>query len=182
MSTIWLKILPYIAALLLVAGALFGAYHHGETVTNDEWQAKWSERDARDKADQAANEAAERAKEQSRQQAINKVVQNGQALIDTAAAAVTAANRESDRLRGAADGVASRLAASQASSNSCTAASRAAATRDAALLADVLKRVDQRAGDLAAVADQARARGLTCEQAYDSIKNIELPLFSNTSK
>jgi len=164
------KILPYIAALLLVAGALFGVYHHGVTVTNDEWLAKWSERDARDEAAQASNEAAERIKEQSRQQAINKVVQNGQALIDTAAAAVTAANRESDRLRSAADGLASRIAASQVGGNSCTAAASAAATRAVMVLADVLKRADQRAGDLAAVADQAIARGLTCEQAYNSLK------------
>lgn len=39
----------------------------------------------------------------------------------------------------------------------------------AAVLADVFKRADQRAGDLAAIADQARARGLTCEQAYISL-------------
>ena len=169
MSAIWLKVLPYIAALLLVAGALFGAYHHGVTVANAEWQAKWSERDARDEAAQATNEAAERTKEQSRQQAINKVVQNGQALIDTATAAVTAANRESDRLRSAADGLANRIAASQAGGNSCTAAASAAATRAVVVLADVLKRADQRAGDLAEFADQSHARGVTCEQAYDSL-------------
>jgi hypothetical protein len=39
----------------------------------------------------------------------------------------------------------------------------------APVLADVFKRADQRAGDLAAIADQARARGVMCEQAYDSI-------------
>ena len=169
MNAIWLKILPYIVALLLVASALFGVYHHGVTVTNDEWLTKWSERDARDEAAQASNEASERTKEQSRQQAINKVVQNGQALIDTAAAAVTAANRESDRLRSAADGVASRIAASKAGGNSCTAAASAAATRAVMVLADVLKRADQRAGDLAGFADQSHGRGVTCEQAYDSL-------------
>lgn len=169
MSALWPKILPYIVALLLVAGALFGAYHHGVTVTNDEWQAKWAERDMRDSQAAELNEAAERAKEQSRQQAINKVVQNGQALIDTAAAAVTAANRESDRLRSAADGLAGRVSASQAGGNSCTAAASAAATHAVMVLADVLKRADQRAGDMATVADQARARGLTCEQAYDAL-------------
>ena len=169
MNAIWLKILPYIVALLLVAGALFGVYRHGVTVTSDEWQAKWSERDARDDAAQAANEAAERTKEQSRQQAINKVVQNGQALIDTAAAAVTAANRESDRLRSAADGLASRIAAGQAGGNSCTAAASQAATRAVMVFADVLKRADQRAGDLAATADQSRGRGVTCERAYDGL-------------
>lgn len=169
MIAIWMKILPYLAVLLLVLGSLYGVYHHGVTVTNDEWQAKWSERDARDEAAQATNEAAERTKEQSRQQAINKVVQNGQALIDTAAAAVTAANRESDRLRSAADGLASRIAASQAGGNSCTAAASAAASRAAMVLADVLKRADQRAGDLAGYADQSHSRGVTCEQAYDSL-------------
>ena len=164
-----MKILPYIVALLLVAGALFGAYHHGETVTNDDWQARWSERDARDEAAKAANEAAERDKEQSRQQAINKVVQNGQALIDTAAAAVTAANRESDRLRSAADGLASRIAASQGGSHSCTTAASAAASRAVLVLADVLKRSDERSGDLAGYADQSHSRGVTCEQAYESL-------------
>jgi len=44
-----------------------------------------------------------------------------------------------------------------------------AAARAAAVLADVLKRADQRAGDLAEVADQARARGVTCEAAYGAI-------------
>ena len=169
MNPLLLRILPYIVALLLAAGALFGVYHRGVTVTNDEWQARWSERDARDEAALATNEAAERAKEQSRQQAINKVVQNGQALIDTAAAAVTAANRESDRLRSAADGLASRIAAGQAGGNSCTAAASQAATRAVMVFADVLKRADQRAGDLAATADQSRGRGVTCERAYDGL-------------
>lgn len=169
MSAIWLKALPYIAAVLLALGALYGAYHHGVSTTNATWRAEWNDRDTRDAQAKEQNEAAERAKEQSRQQAINKVVQNGQALIDTAAAAVTAANRESDRLRSAADGLASRIAAGQAGSHSCTAAASAAATRAVMVLADVLKRADQRAGDLAGFADQSHGRGVTCEQAYDSL-------------
>lgn len=169
MNALWLRILPYIAAVAVVLVGLFLAYSHGQSVNDTEWQAKWSERDARDEAALASNEAAERTKEQSRQQAINKVVQNGQALIDTAAAAVTAANRESDRLRSAADGVAGRIAASQGGGNSCTAAASAAATRAVMVLADVLKRADQRAGDLAGFADQSHSRGLTCERAYDGL-------------
>ncbi|WP_404942979.1 DUF2514 family protein [Pseudomonas sp. GW456-L15] len=39
----------------------------------------------------------------------------------------------------------------------------------AMMLADVLKRADQRAEDLAATADQRGARGVTCERAYDGI-------------
>ncbi|MCY1465004.1 hypothetical protein D9M71_830960 [compost metagenome] len=70
-----------------------------------------------------------------------------------------------------ADKLAAQFAASEASGNSCTAAASKAAVRAAAVLADVLKRADQRAGDLAAIADQARARGVTCEQAYDGVAN-----------
>jgi hypothetical protein len=36
------------------------------------------------------------------------------------------------------------------------------------VVADVFKRADQRASWMQ-LADQARARGLTCEQAYDAI-------------
>lgn len=36
------------------------------------------------------------------------------------------------------------------------------------LLADLRSRADQRAGELAEVADQARIRGATCERTYDS--------------
>ncbi|MGH8384914.1 MAG: DUF2514 family protein [Pseudomonas sp.] len=38
------------------------------------------------------------------------------------------------------------------------------------MLADVFKRADQRAGELAAVADQARARGVTCELIYNALR------------
>ncbi|WP_448647067.1 DUF2514 family protein [Pseudomonas mohnii] len=166
MTSIWLRILPYIAALALVAGALFGAYHHGVTVTNAKWQAEWNTRDTRDAEARATNEAAERTREQVYQQSINKAVQDGQRIIDQATADAAAARTAANGVRGAADALAARLAASEASGNSCTAAASKAASRAAMVLADVLKRVDQRAGDLAEAADQARARGVTCEQAY----------------
>jgi pyridoxal/pyridoxine/pyridoxamine kinase len=169
MTSIWLRILPYIGAVLLVAAALLGAYHHGETVKGNEWRARWDKRDADDAEAKALNEAAERTKEHVYQQSINKAVQDGQRTIDQATADAVAARTSADSLRGAADNLASRLAASEASGNSCTAAASKAAARAAAVLADVLKRADQRAGDLAAIADQARARGLTCEQAYDGL-------------
>ncbi|MFL1477884.1 DUF2514 family protein [Pseudomonas grimontii] len=169
MNAIWLRILPYIAAVSVVLAGLFLAYSHGKSVTDAEWQAKWNARDTRDAAAKTLNEAAERAKEQARQLAINKVIQDGQQIIDRATADADAARASADSLRGAADTIASRIAASQDGGNSCTAAASAAATRAVMVLADVLKRADQRAGDLATVADQARARGLTCEQAYDAL-------------
>jgi len=169
MTSIWLRLLPYIAALALVAGSLFGAYHHGVTVTDARWKGEWEARDTRDAEAKATNEAAERSREQAYQQSINKAVQDGQRIIDQATADAAAARASADSVRGAADAIAARLAASEASGHSCTAAASNAATRAALLLADVLKRIDQRAGDLAEVADQARARGMTCEQAYDGL-------------
>lgn len=38
------------------------------------------------------------------------------------------------------------------------------------LLADVLRKSDERSGQLAAYADQARAAGQACERSYDSLK------------
>lgn len=162
---------PYLIFLALAWGALFGAYHFGETVKDYQWQVRWNDRDTADAKSKELNESIERAKEQYRQQSINKVVESGQIFIDTANAAVAAANRESSRVRGAADDLANRLAASEARSDSCTAAASQAAARAARVLADVFKRADERAGILAATADQSRARGLTCEAAYQGILN-----------
>lgn len=169
MNPLLLRILPYIAALALVAGALFGVYHHGLSVKDAEWQAKWNDRDTRDAQAKRDNEATERAKEQARQLAINKVIQDGQQIIDRAIADADAARASADSLRGAADALADRLSTSQAGGHSCTAAASQAATRAVLVLADVFKRADQRAGDLAGYADQSRGRGMTCEQAFDGL-------------
>lgn len=167
--TIWLRILPYIAAALLVAGVLFGAYHHGLSVKDAEWQVKWNDRNTLDAKALAADESAQRAKEQSYQQSINKAIQDGQRIIDQATADAAAARASADSLRGAADSLAARLTTSQAGGNSCTAAASKAAARAAMVLADVFKRADERSGDLAVYADQSHGRGVTCEQAYDSL-------------
>jgi len=169
MSAVCLRILPYIAAVLLVLGALFGAYHHGVSVTDATWQAKWSARDTLDVAARAANESAARAREQSYQHAIDKVVQDGQRTIDqlTADAAAERASRNGVQLT--ADKLAARLAAIQAGGHSCTAATSAAASRAVMVLADVFKRADERAGELAGYAQDSHARGITCEQSFDSL-------------
>ncbi|CRL47665.1 hypothetical protein PSHI_06960 [Pseudomonas sp. URMO17WK12:I11] len=60
----------------------------------------------------AENEAAERGKEQARQLSINKAIQDGQRIIDQATADASAARASADGLRGAADAIAARLAAS----------------------------------------------------------------------
>lgn len=155
--------------MLLVLGALYGAFHHGVSVTDAKWQAQWAERDTRDATAKAENESAARAREQAYQLSINKVLQDGQRTIDqlTADAAAERASRNGVQLE--ADKLAARLAASQASGHSCTAATSAAATRAVMVLADVFKRADERAGDLAGYAQDSHARGVTCQKAYESI-------------
>lgn len=169
MNAILLKALPYIAAVLLALGVLYGAYHHGVSTTNATWQAEWSARDTRDAQAKEQNEAAARATEQAWQLKLDKVTEDGQHAIDQATGDAAAALASADSLRGAADSLASRLAASQAGGHSCTAAASAAATRAVVVLADVLKRSDERSGNLAGYADQSRSRGLTCTQAYDAL-------------
>ncbi len=71
---------------------------------------------------------------------------------------------------GVANALAARLATSEASGNSCTAAASKATARAAMVLADVLKRADERAGNLVEYAEQSRGRGVTCEPAYDGIQ------------
>lgn len=160
-----------VVALLLAAlavWALTASYNRGVSVKDAEWQARWSARDAGDKQAWALAEKAEREKEQALQISINKAVQDGQRKIDQAAADAVTARAVAGSLQRTVDDLTERLKRT-AGSNSCTAAASQAATRTALVLAELFKRADARAGDLAADADQRGARGVTCEQAYDGI-------------
>nr|WP_283950180.1 DUF2514 family protein [Pseudomonas piscis] len=155
-------------ALLLILASYWGIYQHGRSVESAEWQARWNARDAGDKQAWAIDGRAERDKEQTWQNSINKVMHDGQRKIDSAVADAVTARAAADSLQRAVDDLSERLKRT-ASSNSCTAAASAAATRTALVLADLFKRADARAGDLAADADQSRSRGVTCEQAYGGL-------------
>lgn len=80
------------------------------------------------------------------------------------ARAVDARNRLQ---RDLADYLTQHRAAAQARA---TAGQCAADTSAADLLADLFRRADERAGELAHIADNARPRGLTCERDYDSAR------------
>lgn len=172
MSALILKVgnaaLVVLLMVVLVAWALFSVYGHGLSVKDAEWQARWNARDAGDKQAWAIDERAERDKEQAWQASINKAVQDGQRKIDSAVADAVTACSTAGSLQRAVDDLTERLKRAT-SSNSCTAAASAAATRTALVFAELFKRVDARAGDLAADADQSRSRGVTCEQAYGAL-------------
>ena len=168
MTSIWLRILPYIAALALVAGALFGAYRHGQTLANAEWQAKWEKRDADDAQARADAETTARALEQQRQHNAEKVQADATQKLEQARTDAAGANTAADGLR---KRVQQLLAASNARSNTGASASCTPGTNPGNLLAVVLDKSVQRNRELAAIADATRVRGLACEAAYLGLSN-----------
>lgn len=99
---------------------------------------------------------------------INKVIQDGQQIINQATTDAASARHAAGSLQRTVDDLAGRLA-TQGRSHSCTAAASQAAPRAVLVLADLFKRADERAGNLAAEADQSRGRADTCERAYEGL-------------
>lgn len=161
------RLLPYLLVVALGGGALFGAYRHGRTTSDVEWQAKWAAQAAELADTHAKAERIQRDEEQRRLSAITEVQTNARKAIDQAVADAAAADAAAAGLREQAKRLAAR--ARTACSHPGTTAGSPPATGPADVLADVLSRADARAGELAAVADRARVAGLACERAYDAL-------------
>lgn len=104
--------------------------------------------------------------EQRAQAGVDQASEVGDEQLQQARADAATAGAAAGRLQKHANDLSARLA----SCNSGTAAERKARERDAMVFADMLRWADQRAGELAAAYDRARAHGLTCELAYDSAR------------
>ena len=108
--------------------------------------------------------------EKDYRESLDKIAAVGNAGIQRAA-------DDADRARAARDGMRRELA-DYLTKHRAAAQARAAAgqctpdTGPADLLADLQRRADDRAGELAHIADTARARGLACERAYDSARTM----------
>ena len=154
---------------VVLSGALaFSAYRIGVDTTEDEWRVKWAEQAERlADAERAYTELA-RAEELRRQAAINEVTTNAQTEIDRARADAAAAHAAADSLRDQAKRLAA--AAGKTCGNPSPATAGKAAGSAGLVLADVLGRADDAAGELAAALDRSRIAGLACERAYDALK------------
>ena len=167
-----------LAIVSLVALSLWGLsawrYSAGEEagrlVANQQWQARWSERDAADASERAAHEKAMRELENKRRKDIDLVAADAERQLQLARA-------DADRAADIAGGLRTRiaqlrrqLADSETSRLSATAQASAARSSASVLLADVLSESLRRNEELAAYADRARAQGLACQQAYAHIK------------
>ena len=124
-------------------------------------------------AEREAREQSEtyRAKEKELRDAHDKIERDTQATIAAATAgADRAAAAAGQRLRRE---LADYLTAHRERATAAAAAGQCAPdTGPADLLAELQRRADDRAGELAHIADTARARGLACERAYDSARTM----------
>ncbi|WP_092955814.1 DUF2514 family protein [Paracidovorax konjaci] len=123
-------------------------------------------------ADRAALEKSERIRELegANRAELNTSRAQGAAELASARADAGAAIAARDRMRS--DLAAFIVAHRQAAQDRAASGSRQADGNALDLLADMLRRADDRAGELAAVADDARARGKGCEREHDSARKM----------
>ncbi|MBL0492805.1 DUF2514 family protein [Aeromonas veronii] len=165
----------FLAGMLVIAVlagsgiALYrSGYSAGEEGERKTWQAKWDRQAAALAEARAQNLELAREEELRRQRAIEKVRQDAEQQIARVQTDAVAANVVAVSLREQIRRLAAR--ASQCASHSNSAQPSQAVEQPAVVLADVLGRIDARAGELAAAYDLARAAGLACEQAYDALR------------
>lgn len=144
-------------------------YTAGYSDASAEWALKWKQRDADDATALAKRQAEAREEEQRRQGEVDEIRKQA---IQQLAGVKADANRARAAYRGLhdrADKLARQLAERERACGAGTSGRSETEASGAVLLADLFRRADERAGDLAREADEARARGLACEAAYGSI-------------
>jgi len=167
MTTIYGRIGLGLLLFLTFAVSVYGIYHHGLTVSDAKWQAKWEARDAADADARAAAELKARQTEQANQAAITKVQTDATQKLEQARTDAASANASADGLR---KRVQQLLAASRARANTPATSGGTPGADAGDLLANVLEQSVERNRDLAKVADSALTRGKACEAAYDSLR------------
>lgn len=159
-------------AALLAGSLATGCIKQGQLDTvklkHAELQSKFDKAKA-DQADELAKLTAEyRDKENKFQTDKQEVIKNAQAKTKQAAAAVADASAAGDKLRDRIGQITSRCAAPTPSAGTGPGSPPAAAAD--LVLADVQRRLDKAAEDLAGYADAARIAGQACEVSYDSLR------------
>lgn len=163
--------------IVLVAGlvvAAIAAFSHwrwqaGFNEAEGKWQQRWSQRDADDATALAKRQTEARNEEQRRQNEINEIRNSAAQQLAVVQADASTARAAADRLHNSAEILARRLADRERTCQSAPPGAGQAAGSGAVLLAELFRSADERAGELAAAADEARTRGLACERAYDAL-------------
>lgn len=158
------KLIGYASAFLALFVAGIAAGHYA---TDWWWSAKWAEaeRDAQTAQTNQLNDVIRR--HNTRVAELEKSDNAARTELAKALLAADNADRAGASLHDAiSDNVRST---SRACDTATTIRERAAAATNILVLADVLRRADKAAGELAAVADQSRIRGLSCQESYESL-------------
>lgn len=153
--------------LTVLIGAWAYGHHQGDASGRAAVQQAWDrERAVQLAAAVAASEANQSIDRQRAAQAqeIARHAELAQDIVRTAAVRAVAA---ADGLRNRSAAVAA--ACDRSASDTAFAPASAAAPSPGVLLADVLRRIDTAAGELAAVADQRGVAGAACVAAYDAL-------------
>lgn len=161
-----------LAIAALAALALYGAYHHGVTLTDEQWQVRWSKRDAGDAVAQAAAELQVREQEHTWQDQAEANQNDAVKKLAVAQVAIDVGSADSQRLRDELTRLQSRLGS--AGSNSTAGTGSASGTRAAMVLSDLLGSCSGKRQELAAAVDRSRIAGLACEAQYDSLRAGQL--------
>ncbi|MDL2284386.1 DUF2514 domain-containing protein [Oxalobacter sp. OttesenSCG-928-P03] len=148
-----LKLVICIAAIIAAVGAYFLGRSDGRELERSS---------AREKA--LEHVADVRAEDKRRLDAQEKIANEAKEQRDKALADARAANAVSDRLRNSVASLTARI------NNSTASGDCQAAITTGLLFADLFRRADERAGELAEYADRARIAGQACESAYDSLR------------
>ncbi|MGR7280855.1 DUF2514 family protein [Klebsiella aerogenes] len=151
-------------SVLFCAGVWWGAHQ-----TEQAWARRWAERDAGDAVAIARQQTENREEEQRRQREVDAIEKQSREQLAAVTADADRARDTAERLHSETKKLAARLAARERACRAGTAGDRQADATGSELLAELFRRADQRAGELAAIADQARSRGLSCEAAYAAL-------------
>ena len=154
---------------LILGGAFFSGSWHGTRQANTAWALKWKQRDADDATALAKRQAEAREEEQRRQGEVDEIKKQASQQLAGVQADADRARAASRGLHDRADKLAGKLAERERACGAGTSGRSETEASGAVLLADLFRRADERAGELAREADEARARGLACEAACGSI-------------
>lgn len=164
----WFHIACAVAVIYFAIVAYGKIYQSGYEKADGEWLIKWSDQATKLAENKADAEKREREKEQEWQSKINEVTHNAETQIHFLEADLAAANNSAVSLREQAKRLAAR--ASKACAGSATGSSGTTAEAAAMVLAELLARADEAAGELAEAFDRSRIAGLACESSYDALK------------
>lgn len=152
-----------------LGGAVLAFGHRERDVGRSEVRAEWNSEKVVQQREALQEQAANAAETERRRKAQQGVLDDLSDQLAAARADAIAAGTERDRLRKQQSTFLAAARAHDAASNPAS-SSRCEATGTAAdLFADLFGEADDATGVLASALDSARAAGLACERAYDSL-------------